>query len=507
MDGNCAKLRSIVSQRKHIKTENEMKKLITFVGLIVAISVVAQDKQAKKFAKTITVADLTERLTVLSSDEYEGRETGKKGQKMAARYIAGKFKEFGLEAPVNGSYFQKFDLTESTIGALYFRKGDDKKMGFDDFVYFSRSETSGEEYIKVMMAGDDDMNKDSYEGMYLAYVTEKMGGLEDRVNVAKEAGALGFLIVITNEDEFGSLLDRYGSYMKRASLGLEGRDNESDKMILTNKKLLVWMFGKEFDQIENSESVTVILNADYLDKPVGTENVLGYLKGSEKPDELIVVTSHYDHVGIIDGKIYNGADDDGSGTTTVLEIAQAFTTAAAKGKGPKRSMLFMTVTGEEKGLLGSEYYTDNPVFPLENTITNLNIDMVGRVDDAHAENPNYVYLIGADKLSQELHDLSEKVNKTYANLDLDYTYNDENDPNRFYYRSDHYNFAKHNIPIIFYFNGTHADYHQHTDTIEKINFEVMQSRARLVFHTAWEVANRDKRITADKLEGAVEKSE
>ena len=162
----------------------------------------------------------------------------------------------------------------------------------------------------------------------------------------------------------------------------------------------------------------------------------------------------------------------------------------------------MTVTGEEKGLLGSRYYTDSdPVFPLKNTVANLNIDMVGRVDDAHSENSGYVYLIGSDKLSQELHDLSENVNKTYTNLELDYTYNDENDPNRFYYRSDHYNFAKNNIPIIFYFNGTHADYHKPTDTVEKIDFETMESRARLVFHTGWEIANRAERIKVDKKEG------
>ena len=483
-----------------------MKKLITFLCLIVAISVIAQDKQAIKYAKTITTDDLFERLDILASDEYEGRETGKKGQKMAAKYIAERFEEFGLEAPVNGSYFQKFDLTKSAMGHLYFRKGEEKKMGFEDFIYYSQSETAGEEYIKVMMAGDADDNSAEYDGRYMVYVTQALGGLEDRINVAKEAGALGFLIVITKDDEFGSILDRYGRFLKRSRLGLDGRDVESDKIILADRSMLEWMYEKEFGEIKSGESTMLILNADYLDKPVGTENVLGYLKGSEKPDELVVVTAHYDHVGIIDGEIHNGADDDGSGTTTVLEIAQAFTTAAAKGKGPKRSVLFMTVTGEEKGLLGSEYYTDNPVFPLENTITNLNIDMVGRVDEDHKDNPNYIYLIGSDKLSQELHDLSEKVNKTYGNMELDYTYNDESDPNRFYYRSDHYNFAKNNIPIIFYFNGVHADYHQPTDTIEKINFDVMQSRARLVFHTAWEIANREEKITADKLEGLVDKS-
>ncbi len=229
-----------------------------------------------------------------------------------------------------------------------------------------------------------------------------------------------------------------------------------------------------------------------------SENVVAFIKGAEKPDEIVVLSAHLDHEGIKDGEIYNGADDDGSGTVAILEIAEAFKQAADAGKGPKRSVLFLHVTGEEKGLLGSKYYTENPIFPLANTVTNLNIDMIGRIDDRHKGNPNYVYLIGSDKLSTELHNISEAINKKYMNIDLDYKYNDENDPNRFYYRSDHYNFAKHNIPIIFYFNGTHADYHRPTDTPDKINYELLENRTRLVFHTAWEVANRENRVVVDK---------
>ena len=231
---------------------------------------------------------------------------------------------------------------------------------------------------------------------------------------------------------------------------------------------------------------------------IKSKNVLGLLEGSEKPNEYLVVSSHYDHIGIDDnGEIFNGADDDGSGTSTVMNLASAFLKATEKGSRPKRSIIFMCVSGEEKGLLGSDYYTKNPIYLLENTVTNLNIDMVGRVDEKHAENQNYIYVIGSDKLSQDLHQLSESVNSKSLKLELDYTYNDENDPNRFYYRSDHYNFAKNNIPIIFYFNGTHADYHQTTDTIEKINFEKMEKVGQLIFLTAWEVANREQRIILD----------
>ena len=232
-----------------------------------------------------------------------------------------------------------------------------------------------------------------------------------------------------------------------------------------------------------------------------SENVVAFIKGSEFPEEIVVISAHYDHVGMdADGNIYNGADDDGSGTVSILEIAEAFKEAQNDGYQPRRSILFLHVTGEEKGLLGSDYYTKNPIFPLENTVTDLNTDMIGRIDPKHEDNPNYIYLIGSDKLSTQLHELSEEVNNKYTQFDLDYTYNDDNDPNRFYYRSDHYNFAKHNIPVIFYFNGTHADYHQPTDTPDKIEYDLMARRAQLIFYTAWEVANRDERLVVDKAQ-------
>tara|TARA_R110002020_G_scaffold354590_3_gene567345 strand:+ start:1485 stop:2540 length:1056 start_codon:yes stop_codon:yes gene_type:complete len=229
-----------------------------------------------------------------------------------------------------------------------------------------------------------------------------------------------------------------------------------------------------------------------------SENVLAYIEGSTKPDEILVVSAHLDHVGVrSDGEVFNGADDDGSGTVAVLEIAKAFKQALKDGYRPKRSILFLHVTGEEKGLYGSRYYVENPVFPLENTIADLNIDMIGR-QDANHDDPNYVYLIGSDKLSTELDSISTAINKKYINLDLDYTYNEDGDPNRFYYRSDHYNFARNGVPVIFYFNGVHEDYHKVTDTPDKINYDILQKRARLVFFTAWELANRDKRIVVDK---------
>lgn len=223
------------------------------------------------------------------------------------------------------------------------------------------------------------------------------------------------------------------------------------------------------------------------------ENVLGYIEGSDLKDELLIITAHYDHLGKHDSLIFNGADDDASGVSAALEIAEAFMLAKKEGNGPRRSILIMPVSGEEKGLLGSRYYTNNPIYPLESTVANLNIDMIGRLDDWH-DNGNYVYLIGSDRLSYDLHDLNEKINNEYIGIDLDYRFNDKDDPNRYYYRSDHYNFAKNNIPVIFYFNGVHEDYHKPSDTIEKLDFDKINTITKLIFLTAWEIANRDDRI-------------
>ena len=230
---------------------------------------------------------------------------------------------------------------------------------------------------------------------------------------------------------------------------------------------------------------------------LASSNVLGFLEGTDKKDEVLVVSAHYDHLGVVHDTIYNGADDDGSGTSAVLALAHAFAAARAAGQGPRRSILFLLNSGEEEGLLGSEYYTGHPVFPLAQTVADLNIDMVGRTDKAHQGKPSYVYIIGSDRLSRELHGLSEATNAQTTRLRLDYTYNAPNEPEQLYYRSDHYNFARHRIPVIFYTSGLHADYHKATDDVDKIDFPILAERAQLVFYTAWELANREQRIVVD----------
>ncbi|MFV9550696.1 M28 family peptidase [Algibacter sp. PT7-4] len=237
----------------------------------------------------------------------------------------------------------------------------------------------------------------------------------------------------------------------------------------------------------------------FFNKFKSSENVLAYIEGSDKPEEVIIISAHLDHLGVSpDGQINNGADDDGSGTVAIMEMAQAFKIAKQDGYGPKRSILFLHLTAEEIGKRGSEFYTKHPIFKLENTVTNLNIDMIGRVDDAHKNNKDYIYLIGSDRLSKELHYTSEKINNAFFNINIDYRFNIIGEANDYYSRSDHYNFALHNIPVIFYFNGEHKDYHRPTDTPDKIDYPLLEKRTKLIFATAWQIANQEHRIVIDK---------
>ncbi|MEK6615861.1 MAG: M28 family peptidase, partial [Bacteroidota bacterium] len=306
-------------------------------------------------------------------------------------------------------------------------------------------------------------------------------------------------------------------FLESPSLKLESREerekDEKKKMpqigisikmandILASQKITVDDIKKKIRKKKKSVSFEIKtsfeLEIKNKEDKISSENVIGMIEGSEFPDEVVFVTAHYDHLGVRDGKVFNGADDDGSGTVGVMEIAEAFAKAKEAGFAPKRTMVFMTVAGEEKGLLGSSYYTDNPIFPITNTVCDLNIDMIGRIDDEHKDSIDYLYIIGSDKISTDLHKINENENSIYTKLKLDYKYNDPNDPNRFYYRSDHYNFAEKGVPIIFFFNGTHVDYHQETDEISKINFDLLAKRTQLVFYTAWEVANRKERIKSD----------
>lgn len=480
------------------------------------------------YAETITEAELKEHLYIYASDEFEGRDTGEPGQKKAVAYLRAQYIEMGIPAAkADGDYFQDVPLSISKLptgtitlngkeytngeGLLTFSTATGEyghivyvNNGIEEDNYSDYADVDVTGKIVLMKAGEP-MNANgtytlsgSSEKSVWSNMSESLG---KRMELAQSKGALGVLYF----DE--------GNYNRFKNRFVFMQGNDSGRMGLTAEKtedfFSFFIDAALADRIlpniksENKTKIVptdLVLNITSEDEEVHSENVVAVLKGSEKPNEYIIISSHLDHVGVNNqGEIFNGADDDGSGTVGMLEIAQAFKAAADAGHGPKRSIVFLHVTAEEKGLLGSKYYADyDPIFPLSETVANLNIDMIGRIDPKRNGDRNYIYLIGSDKLSTELHDLSEEVNKKYMNIELDYTYNDENDPNRFYYRSDHYNFAKNNIPIIFYFNGTHADYHQPGDTPDKINYDLLENRSRLVFLTAWELANRKDRVRVDR---------
>lgn len=287
-----------------------------------------------------------------------------------------------------------------------------------------------------------------------------------------------------------------------ASDEMEGRDTGSPGQKRAGEYMVNYYKGLGISYPKALGSYYQKVPADFMKKRGGgnlpdSENILAFIEGSEKPEEIVVISGHYDHVGTRNGVVYNGADDDGSGTVAVMEIAKAFQAAKKAGNGPKRSILFLHVTGEEHGLFGSEFYTDNPVFPLTNTVVDLNIDMIGR-DDPENRGKQYVYVIGSEMLSSQLKVINEAANKKTNNLELNYKYDDPNDTERLYYRSDHYNFAKNNVPVAFFFDGIHEDYHKPTDDVEKIDYNLLAKRTQLVFTTAWEIANRPDRIVVDK---------
>lgn len=305
-----------------------------------------------------------------------------------------------------------------------------------------------------------------------------------------------YIDVITEQDLKTMLYVVASDEMEGRETGSKGQKKAGLYMIEQYKKN-----GISFPKGAKDYYQTVpaaFLNAKRNENLPDSENIWAYIEGSEKPDEVLVISAHYDHVGIKNGDIYNGADDDGSGTVAVMEMAKAFAKAKKDGHGPKRSILFLHVTGEEHGLHGSRYYSENPLFPIANTIADINIDMIGRRDVEHAQTNNYVYVIGADRLSSDLHNAVVSQNEKYTKVALDFKFNDPKDPNHFYERSDHYNFAKHGIPAVFFFNGVHEDYHGKGDEPEKIEYDALTKRTQLAFVVAWDLANRAQRPVVDK---------
>ncbi|MBV1888290.1 MAG: M28 family peptidase, partial [Urechidicola sp.] len=393
-----------------------MKKLFTLSALLFAGFSFAQTSQneiAMKYAETITIEDLKEDLTILASDALEGRETGKRGQKMAAAYIKAHFEDLGLVGPVKvgDPYYQDVPLTVSEPGEIYLTVGDKKLANLEDMYFYGDPMNTDEVSNEVVFVGagtEEDFKSVDVKGKSALIINYDSGQRGEAMKLALKYGAeLIFIVRLESDEKFNTLVKRYSNYFSKGSMGLDaGTEKTRASAFYISPLTSGEIFGKTFDELTKAiadkkngkkkalkkiKSGTVKYSVKFDIQKIVSENVLGFLEGSDLKDEVLVLTAHYDHLGVgSDGQIYNGADDDGSGTVAVMDIAEAFVKAKADGNGPRRSILFMLVTGEEKGLLGSEYYADNAIFPLENTVADLNIDMIGRIDDRELESQNYV---------------------------------------------------------------------------------------------------------------------
>ncbi|HFA50657.1 MAG TPA: M28 family peptidase [Bacteroidetes bacterium] len=498
---------------------------------------------AAPFAAVITAGEMKSYLETLASDEMQGRETGTEGQRKAAKFIEDHFRELGFPAiGDDGGYQQKIAFTAENWhnGKIHLNLNGKDYRHLYDFYSFPSTNVDRKTYqtdqVVFLGYGIDDPQYSDYKGVDVegktiliykgepmrkngkSYITRSRKLSSWSTNWRKKLEAAyqhGVALVLIIDPDIKKSIAKNRSTLLSSQMKMgEGgnpKGRYANNMFIsgTVAKDIVGSKMKKFVKVRDgikktgkpkSMALKCKLAAEQTKKTrqlLGS-NVLGFIEGADPKlkEEVVVVTAHYDHLGMRNKSIYNGADDNGSGTSAVMNISKAFMEAKNKGQGPRRSVLFMLVSGEEKGLLGSEYYSENPVFPLENTVADVNIDMIGRIDKKHST-PNYIYVIGADRLSTDLHKINEAANAAYTHLDLDYTFNAKNDPNRFYYRSDHYNFAKKGIPSVFFFSGVHEDYHRTTDTVDKIMFDKMEKIARLVFYTVWELANRDERIVVD----------
>jgi Zn-dependent M28 family amino/carboxypeptidase len=486
-----------------------MKRILFASALLVACcSVQAQKKKAaanpKLFAASILPADLKKHLFILAGPEMEGRETATPGQKKAAAYIENHFRSLGLEPGANGSYQQVYNVYQDALQSAKLEVNGQSFSIDKDFNPVTASNISGTFRFSevVLLPADTNAVKaaDITGRLVIMYPSAGLSRIAGRAisNTIRSKGAAAVLTVSPS-------YPRNSANRNPAQSIYSFRRTVDPQQYQVSEAVAKAIAGADFDALKGGTVAAKTVNAEVLLETTKTTNVLqssnvvAVLPGTDLKDEYLFITGHYDHLGKRDSVIWYGADDDGSGTTGVLDIAEAFSLAKKAGKGPRRTIVFMTVSGEEKGLWGSEYYSNHPLFPLEKTTADLNIDMIGRSDVTRkGDTTNYIYVVGDDKISSDLKPISESVNNQYTKLELDYKFNDPNDPNQIYYRSDHYNFARKGVPIIFYYDGMlGSDYHKPTDTPDKIHYELMAKRAQLVFYTAWEMANRDAMLKRD----------
>ena len=492
----------------------------------------------------INQASLKANLEFLASDALEGREAGTRGEELAALFITSELKKYGVQ-PFYGdtSYFQNMNLRYSTFSDecelnLINNKGQNIKQFVygSEFVGSTYYLTENDTTTSLVFAGygitADEYNYDDYANIDVAgkYVlilageppsedTAYFAGTKNtsyansrhKIRNAKDHNAAGIIMPSLFEKEFG--WDRLVNYVKKGKVKLDNYSEDDEKPKSDSKFTLLYVnensqkeimqFGKfSFEKVneifekegempvyafENQVQVSMKIDDSRVEK---AHNILAIIEGNDPvlKNEYIAIGAHYDHEGKTERGVYNGADDNGSGTVALMEVAKAF----AATRENKRSIFISFFTAEEKGLLGSKYLVKN-LDILNNIKAHINLDMIGR------GSADTIYSIGSDKLSSELKEIVENVNASNEKFYLNYKFDDPTDPQRLYYRSDHYNFAKNDIPVVFFFDYQMEDYHKPTDDVEKINFEKVRRVAKLTYGIALHVANLNHKLKVDKL--------
>ncbi|MBA3257247.1 MAG: M28 family peptidase [Pyrinomonadaceae bacterium] len=528
---------AVQAQRKNVKAKRS-----------VAATVASQ-----RGAEQITVAQIRDYLTFIASDEMEGRDTPSRGLDLTAKFLAMNLARWGLKpAGDDGTFFQKIALRRDLVNKEQTRVLlNDQNLAFgEDYIALPiNADVRGQ----LVFAGNGwfikSKNMDAYKGIdakgKIAVIFTSLSGLPrgvrssdlssgkpgedwmDPVQYARKQGAIATVIV--PDFQFLANWERNRQRLSERSTTVVEKFQPAEtsqlpgimitpriaNLLFQGEKqnataLFEATFGGEMPEpFELSPSKKMSITASSKGDAIATQNVVAVFEGSDPllKDEYVALGAHYDHIGIgtpVKGDaIYNGADDDGSGTTALLAIAEALAKAPTRSK---RSVLFNWHAGEEKGLWGSRYFTEYPTIPLQKIVAQINIDMIGRSKkegDTNPRNnslsgPNEIYVIGSKMMSTELGELTEAVNKEYLNLTYNYRYDDPKDPNRFFFRSDHYNYARKGIPIVFFFDGEHEDYHRPGDESQKIDYQKMQKIVRTVYVTMWEIANRSTRPKVDK---------
>jgi hypothetical protein len=496
--------------------------------------------------EAITAAQLRDYLYFVASDEMEGRNTPSRGLDLTAKFIALNLSRWGFKpGGDNGTYFQKIPLqsrrlvAEETVATL---GGQKLTLGTDYLARPVAGQASGAlvfvgHGLQFKAKGIDPYQGIDVRGKILVVVDGLPKGVargdlrgkagvdfETAESYARRNGAAGIITLPGNFTlRFWDRIHQQAVSAAQPSVG-NTAPSTLPTIIISEKTAAQLFAGEKVDyetlkkqvadgQVAASFDFTPARQLNFAIKATSetqmTQNVVAILEGSDPVlrQEYVAVGAHYDHVGVGNpdqngDKIFNGADDDGSGTVAVLAMAEAL----ARGPKPRRSILLIWHTGEEKGLWGSEWFVEHPTVPLDKIIAQLNIDMIGRskkpgdtdTRNANLSGPNEIYVIGSKMMSSELGELSEKVNQSYLNLQFNYKYDDPNDTERLFFRSDHFNYAKKGIPIIFYFDGVHEDYHRQSDHPDKIDYEKMEKVTRTVFAKMWRLANQADRPKVDR---------